>query len=395
MPDFDIRSELGLPALSDLLVAAFARLRDAGSPITNFAVGGAWRTLIETALIPVAELFDLVGTVCLQGFLRYSAGAWLRLHGESLGLAPHEPRAAGGRVVFGRAAASGNVVVPARAVVATDVLADGEVLRFVVPASVVLADGENEVEVAVEAEAPGPAYNVGAGAIVAMDPVVPGVDWVENREDWLDTPGSSAESDEAFRQRCLQRWPSLARGATADALRSWVAEVPGVAWCSVDDDFPRGPYTADIYIAAEDGEASSALVEAAQRLVDDRRALCSDILVRATADVPVSLAVLLLLRPDGGDAAALEAAAAEIVKAFFLDTDLAASRAAELRAAFDFAPLGPGEDVSTRAMEARLARLSNHIFEARVAPAGPHDVPVGGLARLAAVAVSSQRREAP
>jgi uncharacterized phage protein gp47/JayE len=86
-------------------------------------------------------------------------------------------------------------------------------------------EGTWEAEVMVEADEPGPAGNVLAGAIALMPKPVEGVEYVINRRPL--TGGSPVENDDELRTRARGELKSLGR-ATGIALRQRVEDVPGV-----------------------------------------------------------------------------------------------------------------------------------------------------------------------
>jgi uncharacterized phage protein gp47/JayE len=302
----DWRSMLGLQTMDELLTTAFTRLQEAGSAITNLNVGGVFRTLLELSSQGVADLHGLLELVLPQGFARYATGAWLDLHAQDVGLTRHPATQTEGEVVFFRTGSSGNVAIPAGVIVRTLTSSQGEQLEYQVATETILPDGETEAAVPVQASTTGSRYNVAAGMIAELVTHVAGVEGVRNDEDWITSEGTDQETDANLRQRHQERWPALASGATAAAYRSWAREIAGVVDVGVDDAFPRGEGTADVIITGTAGQPSAELVDEVQALIDDRKPLCSDILVRGPGDIETPVRVRVYLPLDRGDEDAVE-----------------------------------------------------------------------------------------
>jgi len=309
----DWRTLLGARTGDQVLQTAFERLAQAGSRITNLNVGGVFRTLLELASDGLGDLYDLLVAVAPQGFASTATGAWLTLLARDRGLTRIAAATTAGRVRFSRAGAAGNLVIPANVLLRTPLSAQGERLEYLTTAETVLPDGASSVLVPITARAVGARYNVAPGLISELVAHVPGIVAVANEADWITSEGRDAETDAELRLRTLNRWPALARGATAAAYATWAREVSGVVDVAVDDDFPRGEGTVDVVVMGEAGAPSDDLLAAVQALLDTRRPLCADVLVRGPVEVPAAVRLRLSLPLDGGDEATTEAAALAFV----------------------------------------------------------------------------------
>ncbi|MDG6925372.1 MAG: baseplate J/gp47 family protein [Nitrososphaerota archaeon] len=120
------------------------------------------------------------------------------------------------------------VIIPAGTKVSTLSKRSSEALLFHTTSRATLQrtlGGVWEAEVMVEADEPGTAGNVLAGAIVLMPKPVEGVEYVINRRPL--TGGSPVEGDDELRMRARGELKSLGR-ATGVALKQRVEDVPGV-----------------------------------------------------------------------------------------------------------------------------------------------------------------------
>lgn len=331
-----------------LRTEAFTELKALQSKITNLNVGGVFRTLLELALQPVGDFYDLLLGIIPRGYVQYADASWLALKAGEMGLTRHAASKTQGQVIFSREETSGNVVIPAGTIVATATDQSGEVLQYLVTQEVILQDGETEVTALVEAEDTGSRYNIGAGYVVNLITPISGIDEVTNDENWITTAGMDEETDEALRTRALSRWHALARGATAEAYRQWALEVPGVIHVSVDDQFPRGQGTLDVIITGSAGDPGEELITAVQALLEDRKPICSDVLVKGPVEVPVNIDLTIYKHPLYGVADEIEEEAELILNALFV-----------LNAETTVTPLGIGDNLYLARLIKEIMKIEN------------------------------------
>jgi uncharacterized phage protein gp47/JayE len=307
---------LPIKTFEQLIGEVVARLRQAGFRITNLRPGGVFYTLLEVTGQGLADLYNLLKQVASQMYLDTAVGDWLDLKVAEFGVARKPAVKARGNVTFYRAGASGNVVIPAGTVVATPVDRTGKRLQFVVTADTVLQEGSGQVEVPVEAELAGAAYNVGPGTINQLVTHIAGVT-VSNGENWLTREGADTEDDDSLRKRAKMVWTTAATGGTKAAYIAWGLEVPGVVVVRVNDQHPRGQGTVDVIITGTAGIPSADLVAQVQAYIDERRPLCADVLVMGPEPVAVDFNVVLYVARDYGDTSGIAAQAAEVIDIMF------------------------------------------------------------------------------
>jgi uncharacterized phage protein gp47/JayE len=334
---------MNLKTYSQLVAEMLAAIGER-TPLTNFNVGSVIRTLTEGIAEVVGELYAFASDMLKQGFLDTASGVWLDRKAAEYGVTRNPANETEGLVVFSRdVARATNIPIPAGSVVATPRDQSGLEYRYLTTEDAVLLADETSVTVQVLAEGAGSAWNVGAGSITRMKTYITGVDAVTNEADWIDVVGADVEDDEALRRRCYLAWEELARGGTAAAYVSWALSVTGVTSAFVDDDLPRGEGTLDLYIMGEAGPPDAALLEAIQAVVDARRPITADALVRAPEAVAVPMHLVVTPRA-GYDPTALDTEIRRRLSVLFGDID---------DPSLGIIPLGVGKDV----VAARLIAL--------------------------------------
>jgi len=265
------------------------------SSLTNFNVGSVIRTITEVFSLVVGELYAFSSDMLKQGFLDTATGVWLDRHASEVGVTRRPAVKTKGLVRYSRRLPRAtNVPIPAGSIVTTPKDANGVEYRYFTTTEAVLLSGQLYVDVEVEAETAGSAYNVGSNVITKMTTFISGVDFVSNASDWITTVGVDEEIDGLLRKRCYLAWEELSQGGTAPAYVSWAMSVPGVKSAFVDDTLPRGEGTLDVYIVGEAGPPEPALIAAVQALVDENRPITADALVLApdSVVVPVTMTVV-------------------------------------------------------------------------------------------------------
>lgn len=81
--------------------------------------------------------------------------------------------------------------------------------------------------------------------------------------------GADAETDAELQQRNATKWGLLAIEKTAAALENLALSQSGVSKCLLVANNPRGPFTVDIYVAAQSALVSTAEISAAQAAFAD------------------------------------------------------------------------------------------------------------------------------
>lgn len=318
----DWNKELGTKSFDELVLDARNRLLAGNSKITNWNVGGVFRTLTELAMQGLGELYKLLAKVVPQGFVQSASGVWLDYLVQDVTLERLPAMKTIGQVTFSRQDTGQAVRIPAGTILKTDMDDSGNQLRFFTTDEKVLAQGAASVMVPVMAEFTGAAYNVGEGYIRNVVTHIPGIDAITNAADWITREGSDEEADDSLRQRYYLKWAELGTGCPARAYVSWARSVAGVVDAACNDRFPRGPGTVDVVIASSAGVPTENLLSEVRTVIEAKRPNCADVLVKPVTGVPVPHEIVLYAyRNVGNDADMIAAAKAAVEKMFDRSAD--------------------------------------------------------------------------
>ena len=275
------------------MIKTFAEVRDDliigvvdNTSITNLNPGSVIRTIIEAIAKAFSDLYQLIHTVTRAGFIQTAEGKWLDLKVRELGLTRKEGQKTTGYITFYRnEVKDDNITIPAGTIVKTVKDSEGVEYRFKTIEEVILPAGETESFTLIEAVNQGSNYNVGKETITKITTHISGIDGVINKSvnlgagvrSWQVTVGTNIETDEDFRTRAIYRWDELGVGGTADAYRSWALSVSGVKSVQILDDFPFGPGTVGLVIAAENGIPTPELLQQVHDIVKTRKPLTASV----------------------------------------------------------------------------------------------------------------------
>lgn len=119
------RELIGIKSFSELIDDARLKLAAGDSKITNWTVGGVFRTLIEVCCWGLAQLYSLLLTVIPMGFLEYATGKWLDLKAADVDVTRRIAVKTQGRVLFSRNGETDDlnmvVVISAGSIVKTNI----------------------------------------------------------------------------------------------------------------------------------------------------------------------------------------------------------------------------------------------------------------------------------
>lgn len=311
----DWKALIGAKTFDELVEESRQRLIDKGSSITNWNIGGIFRTLTELAMQAVADLHALLVKIVPMGYAKTATGQWLDLAAEDIMVTRHQEQKTVGHILFGRLQPGPSIRIAANSIVKTDMAADGDELRYFVSTETVLPENALAVFVPAQAEFAGARYNVGQGYIKNLVTHIDGIDYVTNAADWITEEGADREEDEPYRERYFLKWDELSTGSTGQAYASWARAVTGVTDAAVNDRNPRGQGTINVYITSADGQPSQDLIDAVIAAIDKKRPQCVDVLVTAPQLRVIDYDVICWLPPDAGDEAATFAEAQAVIQA--------------------------------------------------------------------------------
>jgi len=282
--------------------------------VTNYNIGGAFRTLLEIDAKLHEQLWTFLREVIVPNMFVVSArGKWLDLHAQTFGITRKPAKKTKGIVVF-RRTGEGNIRIPKGFVVRTKPTIFGDSLRFITVEEKMLPEGVNEVQVLVEAEKEGSAYNVAPYTIRDLEVYAPLE--VYNPEGWIIEEGSDEEDDESLRQRILLVWATKSL-FIKEYYMYHALSVDGVVDCYVDDQHPRGQGTVDVYIISTSGAPTDELLQRVQDVMNEVKTPAADVLVKPAIQKPIDLSIQVEVKKPT-DVQALDVEIRNRVQALFV-----------------------------------------------------------------------------
>lgn len=265
-------SESGLPTEETQIRQHFEQLTEQEGLITNTSrMSPFWRLISAIAVKPVKWLTDqLIVEILPNLFVKTAKGKWLQIQAWSVGIDFKPASRAEGVLHFTKESAANALTVKAGTVVQTERIND-TIYRLIVQEDTPIPAGVLTAAVNVIAEQPGEDYNLASGYYRILSEPLAGIRHVENRQDWLTTPGADRETDDELRQRYRVQFSSVGQHHIDSVYKGMIAKVAGL---SVDriyfkHDAPRGPGTANAYLLLDTGVASRPFVEKVNRYVQD------------------------------------------------------------------------------------------------------------------------------
>ena len=337
---------------------------------------GPIRGMIELWAWGLYQLYRLLAMILGQAFPGTATGDWLDLHCAQVNVTRKPGTKAKGTVYFTRTGTSGNVPIPAGRIVKTRPDGQGNIYRYVTLEDIVLQDGATEVAAAVEAEEYGQGSNAAAGQICEISTTISGVDAVENRSGWLESEGANEEEDDELRERYTLAWLEV-NGCTRHAYESWALSVTGVIAARILDQHPRGQGTIDVVLKGADGIPTQALIDAVDEVIQEKRPINDDVLVKGPTAVNVTINAELEI--THGTAADILTEAENRLNALFTDPSTIP----------DVSPLQIGQDVTRDLLVSVIMAVDGVKKINWTSPAADVQVAEDGLAVLGSITLTS------
>ena len=257
-------AETGLPVEETQIRQKFEELTAQENIITNTSkMSPFWRLITAIAVKPVKWLTDhLLGEILPNLFVKTAKEKWLQLHAWAIGLDFKQATKAEGVIQFTKESDITELTIKAGTVVQTERIND-VIFRLIVTTDTVIPKGILSALVPVIAENAGADYNLAAGYYRILPESIAGIKTVENKDDWLTTPGSDRETNEELRERYRTQFSSVGQHHIDSVYRGMISKVAGL---SVDriyfkHDAPRGAGTANAYLLLDTGVTSQPFID--------------------------------------------------------------------------------------------------------------------------------------
>lgn len=257
-------AETGLPVEETQIRQKFEELTAQENIITNTSkMSPFWRLITAIAIKPVKWLTDhLIAEILPNLFVKTAKEKWLQIHAWAIGLDFKQATKAEGVIHFTKESDITELTIKAGTVVQTERIND-VIFRLIVTQDTAIPKGMLSAPVPVIAENAGADYNLAAGYYRILPESMAGIKTVENKDDWLTTPGSDRETNEELRERYRTQFSSVGQHHIDSVYRGMISKVAGL---SVDriyfkHDAPRGSGTANAYLLLDTGVTSQPFID--------------------------------------------------------------------------------------------------------------------------------------
>lgn len=268
-------------ALEDVL----SHLTTLGFAATSWQEGSVQHTICRLVAWLFSRMSEYAATVATGSVSETASGEYLTRLSRSVYQNERKPAvAAQYTVVHTLAGGEGPHTIAVGALVATNGVATYRNI-----AGATLNSGTSPLSLVYECEEPGAVGATAANTLTTLVTPLAGVT-INNPATSPVVAGRDEETDAALRERNALRWAELSIDMPADGYRSVALAVDGIGRAAVDDTNPRGPGTADVYVAAASSTAAPADVTAADTAIQARRSVCADVLVQGAAASTVTVA---------------------------------------------------------------------------------------------------------
>jgi uncharacterized phage protein gp47/JayE len=270
--------------------------------VTNFNDGSVADEIVDNQGDVVSAIYDFGIDVQTNGYAATATGAFLEAICAERGLSRLPGAKARRKVVLSRNKTSSTVFIPEGTIIQSRQDSDGSRYRFLAIQDYTLAVGESEIEIVVEAEAEGEAYNLPAGTVDQQGTLLSGIDEIDDtslsQAERIVSEGADEESDTRLRRRYFLAWDEQTTGSTAAAYLSWVMADIRVAQSWIDFNGPRGEGTITIYVLSTVGAPSKELLTdlreeiigtPAEDYQDGKRAAGDDVWIQGPSEETVDI----------------------------------------------------------------------------------------------------------
>ena len=285
-----------VPDIDDEMEAKIEELQEEGFVVTNFAKGGIFYTILWAVLFVGIQLKELAVDIINSAFMAHCPDDWVEIRAADYSKSLKEGVRTEGVVTVVREDASRAFLIRQGHPFRTENDAYGDYKRYYALQDTALPEGAVSVDVPVQAEEVGAAYNVAAGEICRSMIHIDGLDHVTNGENWITTEGEEEETLDALRKRCLNSRSENAERNIDRKIKSLAETVSGVVVAYVDSQHPRGQGTVDVIITSNSGAASEKILQEVRDVIEPTRGSYGDYLVKSSEAKPIDISVTVYIQ---------------------------------------------------------------------------------------------------
>lgn len=209
-----------------------------------------WRLMTAVATNPVLWLVNFIAvTVMPNAYVKYAAGTFLDLLADAVNLTRKAATKATGVVTFTRTDSGLAITIPLGTIIQTAPI-NGVFYRLITTQELSFLGASLTLNVPVEAEFDGSAYNLAANYYSVLPTPVIGVTAASNGVNWITSPGADIETDDNLRARVRNQFGTASSYHTDSVYKSLIGQFPGVNIDAIwfEHNAPRGPGTANAFV---------------------------------------------------------------------------------------------------------------------------------------------------
>ncbi|QQD22278.1 hypothetical protein GJQ54_11095 [Oceanospirillaceae bacterium ASx5O] len=232
-----------------------------------------WRFVKSAMVLPFLWIVEyIIRTVMPSMFVKTATGVALEMRGWVY----DEPKKGAvktkGVITFTRSAPSVAVSIAAGKWIKTAPI-NGRTYRVKTTAAASFTAGEMTLQVPVEAEQEGAAYNLAPGYFVILEEPITGIVSVTNAEGWITSLGGDEEDDDEYRARLRAKFTTVSDHHVNSVYKAIISRLTGFAFDRIYIDHtqaPRGPGSADAYVLFDAGVPGEATLQEINDYIRDQ-----------------------------------------------------------------------------------------------------------------------------
>jgi len=287
--------------------------------LTNLSSAGVLKGILEILAESASIIMEHQANVRREAYIDTAGGIALDDLARQIGINRIPPKKTRGWVIFGRNKdLNKSLKIPQNTIIKTKMLTTGKEYRYIVKNETIMPPSYRDISVEVEALSIGAEYNVAPYYIARLVNPVSGIDWIENRDNWIFQYGTNGETNESLRLRYKAKWGELTTGSTVLAYESWTRSVDGVDSVCVFPT-PRGYNTVDIIASSIEGILTETKLNEIKRVIDKNKPVGVDVRVMAPIPKIIDIDIILNIQTEllRSEIDLIKEKALEIINAMF------------------------------------------------------------------------------